>query len=384
MSHLTSAGICTRILPVESTGTETNFARGGNDSVLVINWALIRKTLRRYLTHLLLVVVIVGAVGLSEYQVPGLHLALPGSLAARAEAAPRVRGNAALARGGPLMTTGQSGDNLTRIANLHTNVPERPRRDIVTYTVQTGDNPVSIAAQYGLDPHTILWGNPDLGTNPELLQVGQVLNILPVDGVLHAVAEGDTLESVAEQYKVDGNAITGYEENQLPKDGKLTPGDYVVVPGGQREQEWTVPVRTTGNYSSGAAGSYYTGPLVGQGLGNFIWPTTGYISQYFWGYHRGLDIASPSGTPIVAADSGTVVFAGWSNQGYGNLVIIDHGNGFLTYYGHHSLIVVENGMWVGQGQLIGYMGSTGKSTGPHLHLEVRFNNVPLNPLDYLP
>jgi murein DD-endopeptidase MepM/ murein hydrolase activator NlpD len=351
---------------------------------IIINWTLVRLALQRYITHALLLAVLLSVVGLSRFEVPGFQLTLPAGLASADQTAGlRVRGNPALARGGP--QSDRADDRLVRVASVHTQIPERPRRDIITYTVQAGDTPLSIAKQFGLDPRTILWGNPGLGSNPELLQMGQVLNILPVDGVLHEVVEGDTLESVAAAYLVDPEVIRNYAENQVPKDGRLAAGEALVVPGGQRDLVvWSVPVRQVSSGTSGSGGSYYTGPVLGAGGGSFAWPLGGIITQYYWWGHRGIDIATPMGTAIAAADGGTVVYAGWSPVGYGNLVVIDHGNGFQTYYAHQSLIVVENGQWLTAGQLIGYVGSTGRSTGPHLHLEIRFNDVPLNPFDYLP
>jgi LysM repeat protein len=350
---------------------------------IVINWALLRTTLQRYVTHALLIVVVVSAIGLSQFEVVGFQLVLPkAALAAGPETAGTTRGLLAHAYGGPAADA--SIDTLVRQAESHTDIPARPRRDIITYTVQAGDTPLSIAKQFGLDPRTILWGNPGLASNAEILQIGEVLNILPVDGVLHEVTETDTLDAIAATYKVDPSVIINYSENQVGKDGKLTAGQQLVVPGGQRDMVWTQPVVTVSTGSSNPSGSYYTGPVAGSGLGNFIWPLSGYLSQYFWWGHSGIDIAIPTGTPIAASDSGTVIFSGWNTGGYGNLVVIDHGNGFQTYYAHQSLIAVENGQWVGQGEVIGYSGSTGRSTGPHLHFEIRYNGHALDPLAYLP
>jgi murein DD-endopeptidase MepM/ murein hydrolase activator NlpD len=116
-------------------------------------------------------------------------------------------------------------------------------------------------------------------------------------------------------------------------------------------------------------------------LGRFIWPARGTITTYFWQYHPGIDIANVEGTPEVAADAGTVVFADWGE--YGLYVEIDHGNGFHTVYGHMSAVIVHAGEPVGPGQEIGLMGSTGRSTGPHLHFEIRYQGAPQNPLDFL-
>lgn len=283
------------------------------------------------------------------------------------------------------------GDPIVRQAVPFTVIPERPNRDLVTYTVQENDTPISIALQFGLKPETILWCNSDLNKNPELLQVGTVLYIPPIDAACHVVKEGDTLESIAATYQTDVAQIVGYEGNHLEGPPyTLTPGTRLVIPGGKIDYlVWTVPPRPaiSGTAASGQfvkAGSFYNGPRVAAGVGRFIWPIgSRNITQYYWAYHRAIDIAAPKGTPIYAADGGTVIFAGWSPVGYGNLVVIDHGNGFTTWYAHQSQYVVDNGSVVSQGQLIGYVGSTGRSTGPHLHFEIRYNGEPLNPFDYV-
>ena len=119
-----------------------------------------------------------------------------------------------------------------------------------------------------------------------------------------------------------------------------------------------------------------------QQVVRFVWPTHGVITQYFWQYHPGIDIAADVGTQEFATDGGQVVFAGWGS--YGIYVEIDHGNGFHSIYGHMSAVLVKTGEAVTQGQLIGLMGATGRATGPHLHFEIRFQGVPQNPIDLLP
>lgn len=357
---------------------------------MIVQWKILQAVVRRLLNHVLLVVVIAGGIGVSRLA-PALSPAgadLPRTAAGTRAPAVGRPGLMTLAPGNAMPVAGE--DVLVAAANIHTTIPDRPRRDIITYTVQADDTPISIAAQFGLDPSTILWGNPGLGDNPETLQIGEVLNILPVDGALHVVAEGDTLDSIAGAYGVDPQVITGYQENAIPREGPLQAGAQVIVPGGQREYVvWTVPVppaaaSASSGQTSPTAGTYYAGAPSVQGIGTYIWPLSGPITQGFWTGHRAVDISAVTGTPIIASDSGTVVFAGWSTAGYGYLIVLDHGNGAQTYYAHQSAFAVDLGQAVSQGQVVGYVGSTGRSTGPHLHFEIRYGGVQLNPFDYLP
>ncbi len=262
---------------------------------------------------------------------------------------------------------------IARRAEPHTAIPERPRLMLETYTVQPGDTTQSVAAGYGLEPTTIMWSNPEVEKAPDLLRVGQLLVILPLDGVYHTVEEGDTLESLAQKYKVEEEVITSCPYNTLPQDGTLAVGDSVIVPGGTKP--YVQRTVTT-----------YTGPVpeTSGGSGRFRWPATGTISQYYWYGHRAIDIANGIGTAIVAADAGYVSFAGWTDIGYGYLVVVDHTNGYQTYYAHLSNIFVYEGQTVSSGEVLGAMGSTGYSTGPHLHFEIRYSGYPTNPLIHLP
>lgn len=255
------------------------------------------------------------------------------------------------------------------------------RRAVITYTVAPGDNVERIAQRFGLQPTTIIWSNPELEETPDLLRIGQVLTILPVDGLLYEVKPNDTLSSIAERFKVKPEAIVEFPLNNLAPGDNLVPGQKIIVPGGvkpiQRRVITPQPQRTPGRRYVGPAPSF-------AATGAFGWPTVGAITQQYWWGHRGLDIANAIGTPIAASDGGYVTYAGWNNQGYGNLVIIDHGNGFSTFYAHLSSWFVAPGQSVARGQVIGAMGSTGRSTGPHLHFEIRYNGTPMNPILYLP
>ena len=287
-------------------------------------------------------------------------------------------------------------EGIPRKLNPRTVIPNRPRVNVITYTVQPGDNLFAIAEIYGLKPETLLWGNFDtLEDNPHLLKPGQVLNILPTDGVYYQWKKGDNLDSVASSFQVDSQAILDYPGNQfdLTRTNTITSGiqsgTWLIIPGGKRPlKDWGPPAISRSNpavaryYGPGACGSIYEGAI---GTGTFVWPTTArYISGYHYSaIHRGIDIGGAMGNAIFAADSGVIVYAGWSNYGYGNLIVVDHGNGWQTAYAHLSSIAVTCGQSVFQGGYIGAMGSTGNSTGPHLHFEMVFNGAKPNPMDYL-
>jgi Membrane proteins related to metalloendopeptidases len=280
---------------------------------------------------------------------------------------------------------------LIRQVDLHTEIPERPRRGIITYTVQAGDTLFGIAEKFKLRPETILWANYDvLQDDPHMLEIGQVLNIPPVDGVLHVVKEGETLEAIAQKYKVSPEAIRNAEWNGLMEGGEPQVGQVLIVPGGTRPfAGWTPPrqayvvVAGGKRLPSGACPSVQVPPL---GTGSFVWPVNSrWRSGYdFTAYHPGVDFAGRLGDPVYAADAGTVVYAGWSTVGYGNLIVLDHGNGYQTYYAHLSAIFVGCGQQVAKGATIGLVGSTGRSTGPHLHFEIRGPGGFVNPWRVLP
>ncbi len=260
------------------------------------------------------------------------------------------------------------------LAEAQTLIPTRLRREIEIYIVQLGDTVQGIAASFGLQPETIMWSNPAVEDTPDLLKIGQEIVILPIDGVYHEVQQGDTLSSIAQKYKVDVTAITDVPWNNLtPPDYAITPGMKLIVAGGTKPLIVKTVVSYSGSIPSGAVGT-----------GQFLWPVLGRITQDYWSGHRAIDIAVPPDTPVRAADAGYVSFVGWTDVGYGNLVRIDHGNGFETWYAHNNSFAVTLGERVERGQVIAYSGSTGHSTGPHVHFEIRYLGALMNPRSYLP
>lgn len=249
-------------------------------------------------------------------------------------------------------------------------VSEKPRFDIIDYEVNSGDTLGTIAEKFGISIDTIKWAN---SLKTEKLIPGQSLRIPPVTGIVHKVATGDNIYSIAKKYKSDPQKIVNFPANDFSDldTFALNVGQVLFVPDGVKPE--SAPV-------------YRTAPvpqfIAGAG-GRFQWPTQGVITQNPVSYHMAVDIANPGLPPVAAGDSGTVAFAGCIKYGYGCHVIINHGDGYQTLYGHLSQINVSVGQAVGRGQVVGRMGSTGRSSGPHLHFEVRKNGVLLNPLSFL-
>lgn len=251
------------------------------------------------------------------------------------------------------------------------------RGEVIKYAVQEGDTVSSIADKFGISTDTIRWQN-NLASK-DSIKVGQELDILPVTGIAHKVQKGDTVESIAKKYDSSSQAIVDFPFNTFTNDETfdLAIGQTVVVPDGVKPAEavWS-PVARVKQITPNA------GTVVASG--SFVWPTQGIITQRFAWYHKGVDIANRAMPVVLAADAGKVFVAGWpDNSGYGNRVMIDHGNGYKTLYGHLSKVYVTVGQTVKRGDTIGQMGSTGRSTGPHLHFEVRTGSGFLNPLNFL-
>ncbi len=273
---------------------------------------------------------------------------------------------------------------VSRIAIPETYEPALPQHHFAEHLVEPGDTPDSVAEAYGIEPPTLLWGNPDLSDEAQLLRVGITLTILPTNGVLHTVVASDTVELLAEMYGVDPEAIVDYEDNHLEIwPYRPVPGTQLFIPGGEKSYlTWTYTPNS--RRAQASTSTYYDGPIVNAGIGRFVSPTDIWsFSQYYWWAHRAVDFRVATGHPVYASDSGTVIYAGWSTVGYGNHIVLDHGNGFQTLYAHLSEIYVASGQFVGQGTIIGATGNTGNSSGPHLHFEIRYGGSLLNPLDYL-
>jgi LysM repeat protein len=292
-------------------------------------------------------------------------------------------------------------DGIPRLAQVHTTIPSRPREDVTKYTVVEGDTVFGIAEKFGLKPETILWGNYYiLLDDPHALQPGQELNILPIDGTYHEWQQGEGLNGIATYYGVKPEDIIDYPANNLDPaaigdfaNPNIKPGTWLVVPGGHREFiSWSAPLGVTRENPAtarvlgpGACDAVSGGAV---GFGAFIWPSNKhYLSGFDYSpnaNHHGIDIAGNEGEAVYATDAGVIVYSGWNNYGYGNMIMVDHGNNFQSLYGHLSAINVQCGQSVGQGDVIGAIGSTGRSTGSHLHFEIRSLSSFVNPWDVLP
>jgi len=263
--------------------------------------------------------------------------------------------------------------------------PETPveRKTITTYTVQVGDTISTIARRFRLNVNTVLWAN-NLGAF-SIIRAGDNLTILPTDGFLYTVKRGDTIGKLAQDYNLDVEKIIA--SNNLSGAGSISIGQQLIIPGVKRSVSSNIAKNTTQNSYSGIAVIKdivsSDKPIVSSN--KMAWPTAGNrITQYFSWKHNGVDIANKVGTPIYAADSGTVeISQGGYNGGYGNTILINHGGGKKTRYGHASKLLVKKGEEVEKGQLIALMGSTGRSTGSHLHFEVIINGTRYNPLNYI-
>jgi len=277
-----------------------------------------------------------------------------------------------------------------------TNKTKQDRHEIIAYKVEPGDTISTIAQQFDIGVNTILWAN-DLNAY-SVIRPGDSLKILPVSGVLHNVASGENLKSIASMYGVNQQDIQ--QSNNLGDGNRLTIGQKLIIPGGKKGsftdpntrtysgiallKDLIKPKKNSNSDSADASDSNNIPQNAAPGSSNKMhWPTSGYrITQYFSWKHFAVDIADHIGTPLYAADSGVVETAGWGT-GYGNQIVVNHGGGKKTRYAHLSKFYVSVGDKVTKGQTIGAMGSTGWSTGSHIHFEVIINGVKYNPLNYV-
>lgn len=269
-------------------------------------------------------------------------------------------------------------DSLSKPAIASTPKARDARKEIIKYTVQAGETISSIAVDFGLNTNTILWEN-NL-TSRSLIRPGNSLKILPENGLMHTVAKNETISSIAKKYSISSDSIIN--ANNLDAEDILQLSQKIFVPGGKKIIIST-PARGPSYAGTAIAQSIETSPSSNYSGGKLLWPTVGHrITQYYSWKHKGLDIANRTGTPLYAAESGTVERSGWNN-GYGYNVVINHGSGLKTLYAHSSRLLVKAGDAVSRGDIIADMGSTGWSTGPHIHFEVILNGVKQNPLNYI-
>jgi LysM repeat protein len=264
------------------------------------------------------------------------------------------------------------------VGGADTMISDLPKGEVTDYRVMEGDTVSSIAIKFGISIDTIVWENNLKSVSA--IKPQQILKILPMTGVRYKVNRGDTIYSIAKNYSVDAQNIIDYPFNTFSNDETfaIQAGQELMIPDGVKPREIIIDTK---RYLAKTVA-----PIPGVvGEGNFMWPTAGHISQRFYWYHRAVDIASRDAPAIVAAQGGTVISAGWNGGGYGNYVVIDHGNGYQTLYAHmlNNSIVVKAGDRVKQGQKIGILGSTGRSTGPHLHFEIKTSKGNVDPLSLL-
>lgn len=262
-----------------------------------------------------------------------------------------------------------------------------------TYTVLGGDTVSGIAARFGLQPETVLWANyAQLFDNPDMLLPGMELLILPVDGVYHQVGGGDTVNNLAAFFGAQADAIIAWPGNDIDPDNSVVElGQWVLIPGGQRaSQRRPMPnlprsaaAVTASEYGSGACRDDFGAGPVGDGV--YAWPVQEHEvrGEGYWAEHPAVDLAAEPGEWVRAADDGVVVFAGWSNLGYGYLVMLDHGDGDFSLYAGLQQVLAVCGQAVAEGDVIAEAGLTGHPVGAFVHFEIRRGEDFLDPLALL-
>ncbi len=364
--------------PKSESSTQVNVA----DAIPRVKGKADRFTLISWVFTILIVVTLLVSTILYKNSRPSTIIQSP---------LPTAESGAGQPQGGvPVAGAGGSGtSSILRELQLKTNIPERPRYESVIYRVTRGDAMLSIADEYKIKSETILYVNKQLKDNPHNLKPGMELTIPPVDGLYYEWQDGDTFETVAEKFDTTPDEIINFPGNRVDlTDPKIEPGTLAMIPGGSRElRNWAADLQTAGRSNNGSTGtSDFGGNACGGGpvSSGFGWPADDHsLSGNPYGPgHLGIDISAPEGSNVYAAGSGVVTMAqGGYNYGYGNVIQIDHGNGYVTVYAHLSQINIGVCTPVGQGTLIGYSGNTGNSFGAHLHFEIRIGGTNVNPYD---
>lgn len=307
------------------------------------------------------------------YTRPFLHLSLAVLIAAGLISAPIIGSNYPGTSAAELTNftppSAVLGALTTATDQTSTIISDKPRDQVIIYKVQKGDTLGAIADKFGISVDTIKWANDLTG---DRLSLNQELKIPPVTGIVYKVKAGDTIYNLAKTYKTDAQKIVNFPFNDFADldTFALNIGQTLIIPDGVMPE--ARPIAPTVPVTQIAGGS-----------GQFAWPVGGMITQYPVWYHLALDIANSAAPGIAAAGDGTVILVDYMRYGYGNYVEIDHGGGLVTLYGHLQEVYVSMGQGVSRGQIIGKMGATGRSTGIHLHFEVRRNGVAVNPLSFL-
>lgn len=279
----------------------------------------------------------------------------------------------------------------TIVAGPETHTPDEPgtstvpRTNLETYVVQSGDTLSAIAHRFGVNVGTILWANSR--TEFQYLRPGDSLKIPPVSGVLVTVKKGDTLLSLAKKYGSDVEEIV--RVNRLAPDETLSTGLELTLPGGQPPAAAIVvrntgPIRTNEPSPSSNTRKPPDADVTTSPSAKLLWPTSGHVvTQYYGWKHTGVDIDGDYTSPIYASHDGKVTTAGWNSGGYGMQIVVSGDNGVMTRYAHASKMFVKSGDEVKKGQVIAMVGTTGRSTGTHIHYEVYINGKRANPLSYI-
>ncbi len=270
----------------------------------------------------------------------------------------------------------QNGDTISTPSIINTKKARQQRTEVEYYVVQDGDTVFDIAKKYNVTANTIIWEN---GLNRYgFIKLGQKLAILPTTGVTYKVKKYDTIGGIAKKYSI--KEVDIIKSNNITSVSALQIGQKLIVPGARQASSPVVAAASTISSYTKQATVQKTSVKSSTRL---LWPAScRTISQYYHWRHHALDIACKQGTPIYAAEDGVIKSSGWAS-GYGKRVIINHGNGMRTLYAHLTKIYASPGQAVNSGDTIGLMGSTGWSTGPHLHFEVVVNGVKKNPLSYI-